>query len=91
MTRWRKNIWAGVGSIRDAQAALRRVTLAGKGVPVLYGAALRNRGIQPLLDAVVDYLPAPTEVPITGHNPRSGEEQKRRRTIRRRCARWRSR
>ena len=58
--------------------ALRRVTLAGKGVPVLYGAALRNRGIQPLLDAVVDYLPAPTEVPpITGHNPRSGEEQKR--------------
>ncbi len=58
--------------------ALRRVTLAGKGVPVLYGAALRNRGIQPLLDAVVDYLPAPTEVPpIAGLNPRTSEPQQR--------------
>ena len=38
---------------------LRRVTLANKGVPVLCGSALRNKGIQPLLDAVVDYLPSP--------------------------------
>ena len=58
--------------------ALRRVTLAGKGVPVLFGAALRNRGIQPLLDAVIAYLPAPTEVPpIAGLNPRSGESEQR--------------
>jgi elongation factor G len=58
--------------------ALRRVTLARKAVPVLCGAALRNRGIQPLLDAVVDYLPAPTEVPaITGQNPRTGAPESR--------------
>lgn len=41
---------------------LREVTLSGKAVPVLLGSAFRNRGIEPLLDAVVDYLPAPEEV-----------------------------
>ncbi|HEX5137732.1 MAG TPA: elongation factor G [Planctomycetota bacterium] len=44
-------------------AAIRRVTLACKGTPVLCGAALRNKGIQPLLDAVLAYLPSPLEVP----------------------------
>jgi elongation factor G len=43
--------------------ALRRVTLENKGVPVLCGSALKNMGIQPLLDATVDYLPSPLEVP----------------------------
>ncbi len=43
--------------------ALRRVTLAGKGVPVLCGSALRNKGVQPLLDAIVDYLPSPQDMP----------------------------
>ena len=47
----------------DIKAALRRVTVAFKGVPVLCGAAVRNRGIQPLLDAVVDYLPSPLDMP----------------------------
>ena len=45
------------------RAVLRRATLAGKLFPVLSGASLRNIGIQPLLDAVIDYLPAPNEVP----------------------------
>ncbi len=47
----------------DLAAAIRRVTLAGRAVPVLCGAALADIGVQPVLDAVVDYLPAPDEVP----------------------------
>ena len=43
--------------------ALRRVTLAGKGVPVLCGTALRNKGIELLLDAIVNYLPSPLDMP----------------------------
>ncbi|MCZ7592609.1 MAG: elongation factor G [Kiritimatiellae bacterium] len=57
------------------RAALRRVTVAGKFVPVLCGTSLRNQGIQPLLDAVVDYLPSPIEVPdVVGHNIKTGAE-----------------
>ncbi len=52
------------------KAAIRRTTIGCKIVPVLAGAALRNKGVQPLLDAVCDYLPAPTEVPpVTGIVP----------------------
>ncbi len=48
--------------------AVRALTLGAKGVPVLCGAAFKNKGIQPLLDAVVDYLPSPLDVPpVTGH------------------------
>jgi len=47
----------------ELREALRRVTLANKGVPILCGSALRNIGIQPLLEAVVDYLPNPTDMP----------------------------
>lgn len=43
------------------QEAIRRVTLARKGVPVLCGSSLRNKGVQPLLDAIAAYLPAPNE------------------------------
>ena len=51
-------------------AAIRRATLAGQIVPILCGAALRNAGVQPLLDAVVDYLPSPLDVPpIRGVRP----------------------
>jgi elongation factor G len=56
------------------KAAIRKATIAVKIVPVLAGAALRNKGVQPLLDAVCDYLPSPLEVPpITGTVP--GSEQ----------------
>jgi elongation factor G len=62
-------------TVADIKAAVRRVTLANKMVPVLCGSALRNKGIQPLLDAVVDYLPSPLEMPpVRGINPLSGEE-----------------
>jgi elongation factor G len=45
------------------RAALRRATVAGHAVPVLVGAAFKNKGVQPLLDAVVDYLPSPVDIP----------------------------
>jgi len=55
--------------------AIRAATLAYKIVPVLCGSALKNKGIQPMLDAVIDFLPSPLDVPpVTGHDPRSGEE-----------------
>ena len=54
-------------------AALRRATVSGKMVPVLCGTALKNKGVQPLLDAVVRYLPSPLDVPpVTGEDPRTG-------------------
>ncbi|HVO19722.1 MAG TPA: elongation factor G [Anaeromyxobacter sp.] len=60
------------------RAAIRRVTLAGRFVPLLCGAALRNRGIPQVLDAVCDYLPSPLDVPPpTGHHPQTGEAQSR--------------
>ena len=55
-------------------AALRRATLSNTLVPVLCGTALRNRGIHPLLDAVIDYLPSPLDVPsVEGMDPRTQE------------------
>jgi elongation factor G len=59
----------------ELKAALRRVALANKAVPVLCGTALRNRGVQPLLDAVVDYLPSPMDVPpVVGKDVKTGKE-----------------
>jgi elongation factor G len=56
-------------------AAIRKGTLSGGLVPVLCGAAFKNKGIQPLLDAVVDFLPAPSDVkPVQGTSPRGGED-----------------
>jgi elongation factor G len=58
----------------EIHAGLRRGTVAGVLVPVLCGAALRNRGVQPILDAVVDYLPSPADVPaVEGKDPKTGE------------------
>lgn len=57
-------------TVEELQAALRRVTLAMKGVPVLCGSAFKNRGVQPLLDAVIAYLPSPLNIPpISGIHP----------------------
>ena len=54
---------------------IRRAVLAGTFVPVTCGSALHNRGIQPLLDAVVDYLPAPLDIPaVKGHHPKTGKD-----------------
>ena len=58
-------------SVAELVRALRRGTVSGQLVPVLCGAALRNKGVQPLLDAVVDYLPSPADMPpVEGVNPR---------------------
>ena len=58
----------------ELKKALRRATLANLATPVLCGAALRNKGIRPLLDAVIDYLPSPIDVPpMVGTDPETGE------------------
>jgi elongation factor G len=63
----------------ELRRALRRATLAGEVTPVLCGSSLRNKGVQPLLDAIVDYLPSPIDVPpITGVNPYTKKEEERR-------------
>ncbi|MBN1916467.1 MAG: elongation factor G [Verrucomicrobia bacterium] len=63
----------------DVRAAVRRLTVAAKIFPVLCGSALKNKGIQPLLDAVVRYLPSPLDVPpVFGEHPKSGKEERRR-------------
>jgi len=61
-------------AISEIKAALRRTCLANKLVPVLCGSALRNRGVHQLLDAVVNYLPSPTDVrAVDGTDPRTGK------------------
>jgi elongation factor G len=58
--------------------ALRRGTLSGTVTPVLAGSAFKNKGVQPLLDAIVDYLPSPLDVPpVQGLDPKSAEEATR--------------
>jgi len=60
------------------RAGIRKATLTNEVAPVLCGAALRNKGIQPLLDAVVDYLPSPLDVPpARGTHPETGEPVER--------------
>ncbi len=61
-------------TVLEIKEAIRRAVLANKFVPVLCGASFKNRGVQPLLDAIGDYLPSPEEVPpIKGINPDTGE------------------
>ena len=57
----------------DLHAALRRGTLGGHCVPILNGSAFKNKGVQPMLDAVVDYLPSPLDLPPT-HGTKPGKE-----------------
>ena len=62
-------------SEQEVVAAIRTGTLEGQLVPVLNGTAFKNKGVQPLLDAVVAYLPSPLDVPpVEGHDPKSGDE-----------------
>jgi elongation factor G len=62
----------------ELKAALRRATLKMKVFPVICGTAFKNKGVQPLLDAVVDYLPSPLDVPaVKGINPDTGLEEPR--------------
>jgi len=62
----------------DIRAALRTGTLEGRCVPILTGTAFKNKGVQPLLDAVVSYLPSPLDLPpVEGVHPRSGDTLER--------------
>ena len=62
----------------EIKKAVRHVTVENQGVPVLCGAALRNKGIQPVLDAVCDFLPAPVDLPpVRGHSPKKDREEVR--------------
>ncbi len=66
----------GTLSDEEVHAGLRLLTLSRKIVPVLCGSSLRNKGIQPLLDAVVSYLPSPKDVPpVVGHKPGHPDEK----------------
>jgi elongation factor G len=62
-------------SIEELKATLRQAVILKKIVPVLAGSSLRNKGVQPMLDAVMEYLPSPQDVPsVKGKNPETGEE-----------------
>lgn len=63
-------------SLDDIKTAIRKATISYKLIPVLCGAALKNKGIQQLLNAIVDYLPSPLDIPpVEGINPLTGEKE----------------
>jgi elongation factor G len=62
----------------ELRSALREATLKGDLIPILCGSALKNKGVQLMLDAIIHYLPSPADVEaVTGTNPRTGEEETR--------------
>lgn len=66
-------------SVEEIKRGIRKATLAASIFPVLCGSSAKNKGVQPLMDAIVDYLPAPTDVPpIEGNRPDSEEKVERR-------------
>ena len=68
-------------TVEELKAALRRATIAYKLVPIYCGTSLRNKGVQPLLDAVVDYLPSPLDLSdVAGIHPKTEEKITRKRT-----------
>ncbi len=92
--KWRVNMLEAVSEVNDhlmekylggeeiseeeVRETLRKATLASKIVPVLCGSAFKNKGVQFLLDAVIDYLPSPLDIPaIKGTHPKTGEEIER--------------
>ena len=65
-------------TVEEIKAAIRKGTIENKFVPVTCGTSYRNKGVQKLLDAVVDYMPSPLDIPpIKGVNPETGEEEER--------------
>jgi elongation factor G len=66
-------------SVDDIKAAIRRATIANRANPVLCGSAFKNKGVQPMLDAVVDYLPSPLDVPAIEGTAMDGETPLQRR------------
>lgn len=65
-------------SIAELKAALRRAVIDYKLVPMYSGASLRNKGVQPLLDAIIEYLPSPVDIDhVSGINPKTGEQVER--------------
>ncbi|MBN2145868.1 MAG: elongation factor G [Anaerolineales bacterium] len=65
-------------SLDELKAALRHAVINGKATPVFCGSSLRNKGVHPLLDAVVDYLPSPADIPpVKGLHPRTEQEIER--------------
>jgi elongation factor G len=74
-----KYLSEGTLSLEEMRKSIRKSTLALKIVPVLAGSAFKNKGIQPLLDAVIDFLPSPVDVPpVEGINPDTDEVELRR-------------
>ena len=77
---------------RRIEGGIRRATIAGRLNPVLCGTSYRNKGVQPLLDAIVDYLPSPIDIPpVTGINRKRERGRAGRPPTTRRSPRWRSR
>jgi elongation factor G len=65
-------------SLEELKAGLRKAVIVNKLVPIYCGSSLRNKGVQPLLDGVVDYLPSPLDLPpMEGENPKTGEKEER--------------
>lgn len=65
-------------TVEEIKRTIRKSTIENKMVPITCGTSYRNKGVQPLLDAIVDYMPAPTDVPaIKGVNPDTDEEEAR--------------
>ncbi len=92
--RWRENLLESLSDLDDTimekylsgeeikeeeiKSVLRKATIELKAVPVFCGSAFRNKGIQPLLDGIVDYLPSPVDIPpVEGVNPETGEKEVR--------------
>ena len=73
-----KYLEGGELSIEELKKGIRAATIAGKLIPITCGTSYKNKGVQKLLDAIVDYMPAPTDIEdIKGINPDTGEEESR--------------
>jgi elongation factor G len=80
-------------TVAEIKGAIRKLTIASEIYPILCGSAFKNKGIQPMLDAVIDFLPSPLDVPpMIGHDVRDPSRRScASRTRRSRSPRWRSR